>query len=252
MLWLDAYERGARLAPGLLALLAVASTVTALGLKDAPVVSVVLSVGSLAGGPLLLAAYVRNLGLKAQSRLWADWGGSPTTIMLRTRGAAINRKQRDAWRQAIERVTGVTLSSARAEQTNPTKADEAIDVAVGNLRERTRGSDFSLLASENRNYGFERNFYGIRWVARVISVLGAIVVGLAILWRHNHGLHPVIPTPYVLGGIADFLVLMGWLVLPSKGRTRTAADKYAYQLLQAAVSLNSGGGASTEGTPASS
>src|SRR6266852_7080577 len=85
VLWLDKYERQARLVPGLLALLPVAVTVTALGLRQAPVVSVVVSLFSLAGGPVLLADTVRGLGLKAQGDLWTSWGGAPTTIALRLR-----------------------------------------------------------------------------------------------------------------------------------------------------------------------
>ena len=51
MMWLDAYERRCRLAPGLLALVPVAVTIVALGIRDAPVVSAAISILSLASGP---------------------------------------------------------------------------------------------------------------------------------------------------------------------------------------------------------
>ncbi|HET9874823.1 MAG TPA: hypothetical protein VFQ37_03560, partial [Mycobacterium sp.] len=70
MLWLDKYERQARLMPGLLALLPVAITITALGLQNASVVSIAASLVSMAGGPILLSDTVRSFGLRAQRQLW--------------------------------------------------------------------------------------------------------------------------------------------------------------------------------------
>jgi hypothetical protein len=241
MLWLDRYERRARLAPGLLALLPVAVTITALGLRDAPVVSAVVSLLSLAGGPVLLADTVRTFGTKAQEKLWKTWGGSPTTIALRMREPTRNGLQRDRWRSAVEKVADVKLATRRSEQSSPAKADEAIEVAVGRLRELTRGSDprFLLVQAENRGYGFQRNLYGIRHVGRLLALGGALVMGAYIAWRGATGVHPVVLTADVLGLIANVLILLGWCVLPSASRVRAVGDKYAYQVLQAAVSLAS-------------
>src|ERR1700733_952850 len=102
MTWLDAYERRCRLAPGLLALIPVTVLITALGVRSAPVVSGALSILSLAGGPVLLASFVRGRGHAAQDRLWRNWGGSATTRALRLREPGANSVRRDAWRQAVE------------------------------------------------------------------------------------------------------------------------------------------------------
>jgi len=252
MLWLDRYERRARLAPGLLALLPVAVTITALGLRNAPVVSAVVSLLSLAGGPVLLADTVRSFGAKAQLKLWETWGGSPTTIALRLREPTQNALQRDTWRSAVEKVADVKLATRRSEQSSPAKADEAIEVGVGRLRELTRGSDprFLLVQAENRGYGFQRNLYGMRHVGRVLALAGALVVGAFMAWRGAAGMHPVVLTADVLGLIANVLILLGWCVLPSANRVRAVADKYAYQVLQAAVSLASDTSATVAATPA--
>lgn len=108
---LDRYEWQARLVPGLLALLPVAVTIAALGPRHAPIVSAILSLVSLAGGAVLLADVVRGLGLQAQERLWASWGGAPTTIALRLREPSPNTVQRDIWRAAVQKVTGIQLVS---------------------------------------------------------------------------------------------------------------------------------------------
>lgn len=238
MMWLDAYERRCRLAPGMLALIPLAVLITALGVRSAPVVSGALSLLSLAGGPVLLASFVRGRGHAAQDRLWRDWGGSATTRSLRLRDPAPNAVRRDAWRRAVESVTKVRLLSRSEEAADPSQADATIEVAVDQLRERTRTETFPLVAAENRNYGFERNFYGMRATARTIALFSGILIGTVISARNLSGIHPVAPTAYLLGLAIDAVVLVGWLALPSERRTRATAEKYAHQLFQAAVTLS--------------
>jgi hypothetical protein len=239
VLWLDKYERQARLVPGLLVLLPVAVTVTALGLRQAPVVSVVVSLLSLAGGPVLLADTVRGLGLKVQDDLWTSWGGAPTTIALRLREATSNEVQRDIWRTAVQKVTGIQLASGRSESANPERADQTIDVAVSQVRELTRADRrFYILQAENKGYGFRRNFYAVRTIGRLVALLGLLVILGFALWPTISGKQPDIQAAYVLGLIVDALIALGWFLLPSSGRVRQVGDKYAYQLLQAAVTLS--------------
>lgn len=235
---LDRYEWQARLVPGLLALLPVAVTITALGLRHAPVVSVILSVLSLAGGAVLLADVVRGLGLKAQQQLWASWGGAPTTIALRLRQPTSNDVQRDIWRAAVQKVTGVRLASARSESANPDRADQAIGAAVSRIRELTRDNQrFYMVQAENRGYGYQRNFYAVRIVARVLTLVCMLVILGIVLWPVISGKHPNLQAAYVLGFAADALVALGWFLLPSSRHVQRAGDKYAHQLLEAAVTL---------------
>ena len=190
MMWLDAYERRCRLAPGLLALLPIAVAITALGLRSAPVVSVAISLLSVISGPVLIASVVRRMGLGAQDQLWAAWGGPPTTRFLRTRETAGNSVQRNVWRQGVEGATKISLLSPRAEKANPTMADNTIATAVAKLRTLTGSDAFPMVKAENRNYGFERNFYGLRGAGRIIAVAAVIVLAAAIGWRDVNALHP--------------------------------------------------------------
>jgi hypothetical protein len=241
MLWLDKYERYARVAPGVLALLPVVVTVTALGYRQVPVVSVVVSLLSLAGGPVVLADTVRQFGQRAQDKLWSAWGGSPTTLALHLRETSTNSVQRDIWRGAAEKVSGVTLASRASELRNPKKADETIEAAVARLRQVTRGEQqFTLLQAENRSYGFQRNLYGVRWFGRIMAILGLLVIGGFMGWHLSGKGHVSVPTADILGLLLNGAVLLGWFVLPSAKRVRTAGDKYAHQLLHAAVSIAEG------------
>lgn len=235
---LDRYEWQARLVPGLLALLPVAITIAALGLRHAPVVSVILSLVSLAGGAVLLADVVRGLGLQTQELLWASWGGAPTTIALRLREATPNSVQRDIWRAAVQKVSGIQLSSARSESTNPDRADQSIRAAVARIREMTRDQQrFYMVQVENRGYGYQRNFYAVRVIGRIAAFLGLLVILGFILWPLISGKHPDLQTAYILGITADILIALGWFLLPSSRHVRRAGDKYAQQLLEAAVTL---------------
>ncbi|CAL9623806.1 hypothetical protein [Streptomyces sp. enrichment culture] len=238
MLWLDDYERRARLAPGLLALLPVSLALAVLGLSKAPVVVSVLTALSLAGGPIVLVELVRQQGRKAQESLWASWGGSPTVQKLRLRQEGQNSLQRETWRKAVASVTGIELSSARSERANPGKADEAIEVAIGQIRSLTRDeAKFPLVRAENRSYGFHRNLYGIRWTGRSAALLVVLGVLAYMLWLANVGHQPALTLANSLALLATVVCLAIWWVLPSPVRMKNAAERYAYELLQAAVVL---------------
>jgi len=238
VLWLDKYERYARVAPGLFALLPVVVTVTALGYRQVPVVSGVASLLSFVGGPVLLADTVRQFGQRAQDKLWSVWGGAPTTSALRLRENSSNSVQRDMWRKAAEKVSGIKLASRAVETKNPLKADEAIEAAVARLRQETRGKQqFDLLQAENRSYGFGRNLYGIRWLGRFVAFAGMLVIAGFMTWGLLHNRHASVPTADVLGLLINGVIMLLWFTLPSAKRVRVAGDKYAHQLLYAAVSL---------------
>jgi hypothetical protein len=238
LLSLDKYERQARLLPGLLALLPVVVTVTALGFRQAPVISVAASVLSVAGGAVLLADIVRSLGLKAQRSLWTTWGGAPTTLALRLRETTSNAIQRNLWRDAVQKVTGIQLASARSEGANPDAADQKIEVAVSRLRELTRDEQrFYMVHVENRGYGYRRNLYGVRVFGRTTALLGFLIILGSALWPLVNNKHPDFRVAYTLGLIIDACIMIGWFFLPSPTQVRQAADKYAYQVLQAAVTL---------------
>jgi hypothetical protein len=237
VVWLDEYERRARLVPGLLAIFPVAILLSVLSLRQLPTVSYVMGAAVLIGTPVVVADIVRQQGRKAEKTLWKSWGGPPTTAWLRLRDPSDNEVQRDLWRKAVAEVSGVELLSLRAEHANPSRADQAIATAIGQVRDRTRDTEkFKLLFDENRNYGFARNLYGVRWTGRGISLGGALIVGAYMAWlslgRHQDGI-----TAENLFGVASCLAFfIYWCVWPTPGRVREAANKYAQRLLQSAVS----------------
>lgn len=235
--WLDEYERSARLAPGLLALLPVAVTVVAVGLRSQAVATFLAGIASAVGGPLLLASTVRMRGLDVQEDLFAGWGGSPTVAMLRHNGPEGASPRREQWRRRMTRVVGLPLPTAEAERADPAGTDAAWESAVAELRELTRDrAEFPLVFAENKAYGFERNLLGMRPVGVWASIASLVVFAVAVaaheIWNVPVSLPAVGMGVLVVGGL---LVL--WLVLPSEDRVHRAARRYAERVLDSMVRL---------------
>lgn len=231
-LYLDGYERQARLAPGLLALLPVSIAIASLGLKALTPVSLALGSLTVVGGPALLADSVRDRGRKVEDRLNKQWGGRPSTQLLRTRNEAASSVQRDKWRSAVEKATGATLATARSEARSPLKADELIESAVDDLRDEVRPDpQFHLLRRENKAYGFRRNCYGYRLRGLFIAVTCVAILLVCFLFaRALHQTRGVLVAAMVIDlGLGIFWIFRrpDWV--------RRAGDRYAYQLMQAAV-----------------
>ncbi len=252
MALLDAYERKARLTPGLLAFAPVAFAIATLGFKKFPAIAIAVGVLSAAGGAYALAILVAHLGRRVQEGLWHIWGGPPTTRFLRMREAASNPVQRDAWRKAIETFTGVTLPSASAEAANPALADNTILVAVDQTRRLGQDTQYPLVTAENMQYGYERNLYGFRWVGRVVSLICAAALVLVVLATRASKGQPFAVDALAAGAAIDFLFLLFWILIPSAERANAAGERYAQQLFQAVVNESrqaASSGGTGAGTP---
>ncbi|MGH2705128.1 MAG: hypothetical protein ACRDJ4_08540 [Actinomycetota bacterium] len=234
MIWLDAYERKARLLPGLLVVIPVMIVIAAVGLREQPMVAFIGGLLGATGSPVLLVNTVRDRGLKVQEILIEQWGGMPTTISLRHRGAASDDERRAHWRANVIRATGRGLSSSVEEASDPGATDARYTAAIADIREMTRDtSRFPLVFEENRNFGFERNLLG----ARPLGIWVAALCSLALLATVVLRLGDVIE-----GSRADALVALAftigmsamWVWLPSADRVRRVGFRYAERLLDSA------------------
>ncbi|MDQ0776317.1 hypothetical protein QF026_004783 [Streptomyces aurantiacus] len=136
-------------------------------------------------------------------------------------------------------MTSVELPSVRSERANPARADEVIEVAVGQIRSLTRDADkFPLVRAENRGYGFHRNLYGIRWHGRITASAVTLGVLAYMLWLANVAHQAALTPMNVLALLAAGFCFLMWCLLPSAARMESAAERYAYELLQAAVVLH--------------
>src|SRR5581483_8369165 len=116
------------------------------------------------------AVLARNLGKNLEPNLWASWGGSPTTQLLRYRGPA-NPLMRERWHAVFSKLLGRPLPTLQEEVENPSAADAIYEAAVKLQISKTRDSrKYSLLLKENTYYGFCRNLLGLRPTGILIAV----------------------------------------------------------------------------------
>lgn len=200
-----------------------------IGVQEDALVAVILGAFSVGVGSYLLSVVIGHLGRRTQDRLWGLWGGSPTAQLLRTESSAASSAQREIWRDAIQRLTGVKFLTRRLELAQPEKADELILAAVGQVRRLGQDNRYPLVVQENAQYGAERNMFGSRWLGRSLSVLCLVITaGIAV---YSQGLS----TSLAIGiGVQATLSVL-WFIIPSESRTKAAGFRYAEQLLQAVV-----------------
>jgi hypothetical protein len=229
----DAYSRTARLAPALLAALpALAVLIAGVTSPWAP-----LRAGaSLAGCVgLVVVAFVRDRGRAVQAQLWDRWDGPPTTRRLRWRDG--DRSEVALLHQRIEQATGLRLPDATTEANDPQDADARYEEAVGTLRELTRDrARFSLVFTENANYGWRRNSFGLRPLAAAIALLS--VAGSTAILAVGHDSIESRAARWIPSLLIAIIATLWWVLVVNENWVRSAAAIYADRLFDAAHTLS--------------
>lgn len=178
MTFLDAYTVKARIAPALLVVVPLVSVTLAWfpKLNSLPGLSA-LGVAGIAV-LMLVAQQTRRSGRILQQELVAEWGGLPTTIILRHSDSTLRADEKARYHASLKkRVQGMEIPDSAGESRDRARADRNYAMAVDWLREHTRENP--VVKSENANYGFHRNLCAIRplgWTSSAIGIAGAIVL----------------------------------------------------------------------------
>ena len=191
------------------------------------------------GVPAVLAWLLAQLGRMSsrQPALWARWGGSPTTQMLRHRNADANPELRRHYHARIAALSpSLAMPTAEDEARDPAHADEVYEAATRLLIARTRDRKrFPLVFNENVYYGYRRNL----WAMKPIGVTIALLSLAGCLWPIVASHTPVIKVKadwWVSTAICAGLVLV-WLAWVTPAWVRIAAQAYAERLLEACDQL---------------
>lgn len=221
----DRYERKARLLPGLIAVLPIAVTVgdflhagmtwyTAIGLGT--------GLGAIVG--IALSHTARAMGARLEDQLKQRWSGLPTTRWLRPDDPTHSKEQKEIWRKAIKKLTGLEPPSEDSDQG---AGDRLRDDAVRQLRYKLRESPKAkLVATHNEEYGFARNIAGLRWVCVWVSSLCLVASTIGIYFGYQS------PVGIVVSGL-ELTAAVG-LVRGFEPYVRHAANRYAESLFSAA------------------
>lgn len=233
---LDRYTCQARLLPSIIVLLPAWLGIAAwFPIEEATKVFAATAVVYLALAALV-AQLGRDLGKRKEPSLFAEWGGSPTTQLLRHANTMLPSHLRLRYHEKLSTLCGVALPSCNAESANPAAADSVYDTCVRVLRERTRDrKEYRLVFSENVNYGFRRNLWGMKPAAVVVALLGLAGAGARICTDTVVGQAP--PSTALVGVLVSALLLTWWVARITPSWVRLAAEAYAERLLGACEKL---------------
>jgi hypothetical protein len=232
----DPYTVRARLLPALITALPLGIATLAWFPKGVLGWGAVWALVAWSGGTFLLSEFGRDAGKRKEPRLFASWGGKPTTRLLRHQGAA-NRPLVARRHAKLAALTGIAMPIVEAEAADPRAADEIYEAWCTTLRGRTRDrKQFDLIFTENCSYGFRRNLWGMKPLGIGLALAGLIAVALIPWVDPSARIPPRVGTVIVTGGI-NAILFLGWLFVIRPGWVRTPADAYAERLLEASDRL---------------
>jgi hypothetical protein len=243
----DPYERPARLYPALLALLPLLALVMLLYGAKATALTGAVTIAVSCGGLYLTTNLCRESGKRLEENLYREWGGKPTTQLLRHRDNTIEGVTKRRYHAFLSSKIDVPFPDKDQEANNPAAADEVYQSGVRWLLNHTRPEDnkkFDLIFKENVAYGFRRNALGVKAFGLVISVgsfLWVLVVE-GVFFRPNHRIIDAtafsrMPDPATASLIVSVVLIVSWLFFFTKYSVRTAAFTYAETLLRACDTL---------------
>lgn len=244
----DSYNRKARLIPGLLTvfspLLALLAWFPELIISS--VGATLFTLASSCGLLFMIASLARTRGREVERRLLKEWGGWPTTILLRHNCDRLDSHTRERYHKFLAaNVPGLHMPTAAEEAANLASADKAYSSAVMWLKERTRRAGFSLVEGENAQYGFRRNLFGMK----PIGIFGSLVTFALAIWailmarpEFLSALYSGSPSailaqvrlfqPTVMAAlVVNVLALIGWIFFVTGNWVKEGGFQYATALL---------------------
>ncbi len=243
----DPYERAARLYPALLALLPLLTLIMLLCGPKATALTGAVTVAVSCGALYLTTNLSRELGRRLEERLFQEWGGKPTTQLLRHRDTRIEGPTKRRYHAFLASKINVPFPDKDHEAKDPAAADEIYQSGVRWLLNHTRPEDnrkFDLIFKENVAYGFRRNALGVKPFGLAISIACLLWVlatqGVFLSLGHrvfDLALLPHLPDPAAASLIVSAAMIVIWLLFFTKASVRTAAFTYAEALLQACDTL---------------
>jgi hypothetical protein len=222
----DPYERPARLYPALLALLPLLALVMLLYGPKATALTGAVTIAVSCGGLYLTTNLCRESGKRLEENLYREWGGKPTTQLLRHRDNTIEGVTKRRYHVFLSSKIDVPFPDKDQEANNPVAADEVYQSGVRWLLNHTRPEDnkkFDLIFKENVAYGFRRNALGVKPFGLVISVgsLLWVLIVEGVFFRPNHRLIDAtafsrMPDPATASLIVSMVLIVSWLFFFTK------------------------------------
>ena len=140
-------------------------------------------------------------------------------------------QQKENWYAAIKQLTNLDIPAATADD-NPAELEAVINDAVSTLRSRLWKSEYAdRLTVHNTDYGFARNFTGLRLLWITFAVLSSIGCWISLLRFDGAILWCVVSTTVVVAAFP-----LAFFVLPPYVRDK--ANHYAESFFGAVLELD--------------
>jgi hypothetical protein len=243
----DPYERQARLYPALLALFPLLTMVMLLYAPQGSSFGVAVSIAVPCGLLYFTTNLCREFGKRLEKRLFREWGGKPTTQLLRHRDKTIDAVTKRRYHAFLAAKINHAFPDEEQERNSPDAADDVYQSAVRWLLDHTRPDDskkFDLLFRENVSYGFRRNALGMKPIGLIVSIGSLLwtLVAAKALFVPTHGYIDVaafsrMPASTVPCLTISIVMVVAWLLFFNRTSVRTAAFTYAEMLLRACDTL---------------
>ena len=159
-----------------------------------------------------------------EERLLAEWGGWPSTAVLRHRNSTFDEVTKSRFHKRLVELGAVEAMPTPAEEiADPGKADATYSAAATWLRSKTRDAKkFPLVFEENINYRFLRNLLGSKWYGLGAAGLGIAADALAVWKGRSQGV--------VAGACVVFALAL--LLGVTESGLRRQAFTYARRLIE--------------------
>ena len=182
---------------------------------------------------LAAAAFGRDQGKRREPRLFEEWGGRPTTVMLRFRSGIFPEKQLAHLHRFLAKATHNTIPTDKREDTDPAAADVVYESHTRHLREGTRDKKaYPFVFRELTHFGFMRNLWGMRPTGIVFAVVSLLA---SIAWLLFFG-GPALDIR-CLAPVLNVVAILLWSWWPDKTTVRHAAESYARAVLTAGLKM---------------
>lgn len=174
----------------------------------------------------------RDRGKKKEKQLWKEWGGSPTTQLFRFSNDTIDRITKKAYHDKMNSlVSSSIIPSKEEEEKSQEMCDEIYKSWTKFLIRKTRDtSKFNLLFSENINYGFRRNMYGLKPFSIIVLLLLCAAIWVSNYLTYN-GFNFLDKSTLVQQFIL-IISLIFWVFVVNKRWIKIPAFSYAERLLE--------------------
>lgn len=230
----DEYALAARVRPALLATLPIVLFVYLAFPELYTIVAGALSALVVFGLVTAMAHATRSRGRILEPKLFASWGGKPTTMLLRYADSTLEAQTKERYFRFLEQnIGGWSAPTPEAESDDPAAADQVYDSAARWLLEYTRDKKhFNLLFQENVSYGFRRNCLGIRPVALLLAITPFAIATAALFVPEFPSIDANVLS-LISSAALSFALFLWWVFVVGEEWVKDAAFAYGIRLLAA-------------------